>query len=41
MVCIFKDADRAFILFANSQTIETDTGLNILFEELKRRYSND
>jgi CubicO group peptidase (beta-lactamase class C family) len=37
-VFVFKDIDKAFILFANSQTTDTDTGLNILYEELKRKY---
>ena len=37
-VYVFKDIDRAFILFTNSQTTDTDTGLNILYEELKRKY---
>ncbi|MFT3750382.1 MAG: serine hydrolase domain-containing protein [Agriterribacter sp.] len=37
-VFVFKDIDRAFILFANSQTEETDIGLNILYEEFKRKY---
>lgn len=38
-VFVFKNLDRAFILFANSQTTDTDTGLDILYEELKRKYS--
>ncbi len=37
-VFVYKDLDRAFILFANSQTANTDTGLNIIFDELKRKY---
>jgi CubicO group peptidase (beta-lactamase class C family) len=37
-VFVFKDLDRAFILFANSQTADTDTGLNIIYDELKRKY---
>jgi hypothetical protein len=37
-VFVFKDIDRAIVLFANSQTIETDNGLDILYEELRRKY---
>lgn len=37
-VFVFKDLDKAFILFANAQTGGADTGLNILYEELKRKY---
>lgn len=39
-VFVFKDSDKAFILFANAQSPDTDTGLNILYEELKRKYNN-
>jgi len=38
-VYVFKNFDKAFILFANAQTIDADTGLNILFNELKRKYN--
>lgn len=38
-VYVFKETDRAFILFANSQTEKTDIGLTILYEELKRKYN--
>lgn len=37
-VYVFKDIDKAFILFANSQTPDTDTGLDVLYAELKRKY---
>ncbi|MBL7712357.1 MAG: serine hydrolase [Chitinophagaceae bacterium] len=38
-VFVFKDQDRAFILFANAQTADADAGLDVLYEELKRKYS--
>jgi CubicO group peptidase (beta-lactamase class C family) len=37
-VFLFKDSDKAFILFSNAQTSSADAGLNILYDELKRRY---
>ena len=37
-VFVFKDLDRAFVLFANAQTPEADAGLDVLYEELKRKY---
>jgi CubicO group peptidase (beta-lactamase class C family) len=37
-VFVFKNIDRAFILFANSQSADTDTGLTVLYEELKSKY---
>jgi hypothetical protein len=37
---VFKDKDVAYILFANSQTDDTETGLNILYTELKKKYGN-
>ena len=37
-VFVFGTQDRAFILFANAQSGETDTGLDILYAELKKRY---
>ncbi|WP_276132072.1 serine hydrolase domain-containing protein [Polluticoccus soli] len=38
-VYVYKDIDRAFILFANVQSDAADDGLDILYDELKRRYS--
>jgi len=38
-VFVFKNLDRAYILFANAQSADTDTGLNILYEELRRKYN--
>ena len=38
-VYVFKDLDRAYILFANVQSPEADAGLTILFNELESRYS--
>jgi CubicO group peptidase (beta-lactamase class C family) len=38
-VYIFNQTDKAFILFSNAQTEETDEGLDIVFEELKRRFN--
>lgn len=35
---ICKEKDRAFIIFANVQSDEANQGLNILLEELKRKY---
>lgn len=35
---ICKDTDKAFIIFANVQSDEVDNGLNILLDELKRKY---
>lgn len=40
-VFVFKDLDRGFILFANAQTTDTDTGLDILYEELKKKMSGN
>lgn len=37
-VLICKDTDKAFIVFANVQSNEANTGLNILLEELKLTY---
>jgi hypothetical protein len=37
---VFKDKDVAYILFANSQTYDTETGLSILYNELKKKYGN-
>lgn len=37
-VYVFDQSDRAYILFANSQTADTDRGLDVLYEELKKRY---
>ncbi|MFT3701114.1 MAG: serine hydrolase [Agriterribacter sp.] len=37
-VFVFKDIDKAFIFFSNAQTDEADAGINILYEELKRKY---
>jgi len=37
-VYVFKDIDRAIILFCNAQTEESDEGLSILYQELKRKY---
>lgn len=39
-VYVFKDTDRAFILIANSQSEATDAGLNVLYNELRRKYNN-
>jgi hypothetical protein len=38
-VFVFKEKDRAYILFANIQSDNTDKGLNILFEALKQKYN--
>ena len=35
---ICKEQNKAFILFANVQSPEADTGLNILLDELKKQY---
>jgi CubicO group peptidase (beta-lactamase class C family) len=37
-VFVFKDSDRAIVLFANAQTPEADAGLDVLLAELKRKY---
>lgn len=37
-VYVFKDSDKAFILFTNAQTTAANEETNILFEELQRRY---
>ncbi|MCV9927196.1 beta-lactamase family protein [Flavobacterium sp. LS1R49] len=37
-IYICKDTNKAFILFANVQSENADKGLNILFEELNKRY---
>lgn len=37
-VYVFKDIDKAFILFSNSQTTNTDEGLDVLFNELYNKY---
>lgn len=37
-VYVFPEMDRAFILFANAQTEDTEAGLNVLYDELKRKY---
>jgi CubicO group peptidase (beta-lactamase class C family) len=37
-VYIYDKEGRAFILFANAQTTQTEDGLNLLLEELKRKY---
>jgi CubicO group peptidase (beta-lactamase class C family) len=39
-VYIFNDSDRAYILFSNSQTKDTEMGLSVLYSELKRKYGN-
>ena len=39
-VFIFNEADRAYIFFTNSQTEDTEKGLNILYDELKKKYGN-
>jgi hypothetical protein len=38
-VFVFKDIDKAFILFANAQTEASDKGLDVLYAELRRKYS--
>lgn len=38
-VFVFKDIDKAFILFANAQTEDSDKGLDVLYAELRRKYS--
>jgi len=35
---IFKDIDRAFIIFANVQSDEAENGMNVLLNELKKQY---
>jgi CubicO group peptidase (beta-lactamase class C family) len=37
-VYVFKDCNRAFLLFANAQTDQVDEGMTVLYNELKRRY---
>ncbi len=37
-VYVFKNSDRAFILFSNVQSPKADEGLNVLFSELQKRY---
>ena len=37
-VYVYKDENRAYILFANAQTDETEEGLDVLYDELKKRY---
>ncbi len=39
-VYIFNEQDRAYILFSNAQTTDADSGLDVLFEELKKKYKN-
>jgi hypothetical protein len=39
MVYVYRDIDRAIILFANAQTDQADQGLDILHAELMRKYS--
>jgi len=39
-VFIFNDSDRAFVFFSNAQTDDAEKGIDILYEELKRRYKN-
>lgn len=38
-VFVFKNLDKAFILFANAQTTDANIGLDILYNELKRKHS--
>ena len=35
---VYKDQNRAYILFANAQTDEAEEGLDVLYSELKSRY---
>ncbi|HUM53203.1 MAG TPA: serine hydrolase domain-containing protein [Chitinophagales bacterium] len=35
---IIKEADRAYIIFANASTIKTKEGISVLLNELKNRY---
>lgn len=37
-VLVFKNLDKAIILFANAQTDDAEEGLNMLLEELKTKY---
>ena len=37
-VYVFKNSDRAFILFSNAQTPKADEGLNVLYNELYEKY---
>lgn len=39
-VFICKDTDRAYIFMTNVQSEDAETGLNVLFEELKKKESN-
>ena len=39
-VYVYKDSDRAFILFANAQTDASEEGFEVLYHEMKRRYVN-
>ncbi len=39
-VYVYKDLDRAFILFSNAQTDEAEDGMEVLFRELKSKYKN-
>ena len=38
MVYVFKSADKAIILFSNSQSKNTEKGLNVIFKKLKKVY---
>ncbi len=37
-VYVFKDRNRAIIIFANAQTMEVEEGENLLFEQLRKIY---
>lgn len=38
-VYLCKDLDRAYILFANIQSDEAEKGLNLLLDQLKKKYN--
>jgi CubicO group peptidase (beta-lactamase class C family) len=40
-VYVYKDLDKAFILFSNAQTDEAEEGLDVLYRELKIEYGNN
>jgi len=39
-VYVYKDLDRAYILFANVQSDEAETGMGVIYDELKKRYEH-
>ena len=37
-VYVYKDLDKAFILFSNAQTDAASEGMELIYDEMKRRY---